>query len=149
MPRPKKNADPKHPGWLEGFGLRMVSALSKEETRNWRERWRRTFAVTTKQDTGRWVNGGYDWHTFSFEHAKSVAGPEAKAEYLAQPCERFVLIPDGHGSRTESGFVVEGPHPDLGGRDMLVVPEDLQWTMAFTHEDGWLGPYFCLRDWVR
>ena len=22
------------------------------------------------------------------------------------------------------------------------------WTMAFTHEDGWLGPYFSTREWV-
>lgn len=26
--------------------------------------------------------------------------------------------------------------------DFLVFPRNLAWTMAFTHEDGWLGPYF-------
>lgn len=26
--------------------------------------------------------------------------------------------------------------------DFYVFPSNLAWTMAFTHEDGWLGPYF-------
>lgn len=26
--------------------------------------------------------------------------------------------------------------------DYCVFPANLAWTMAFTHEDGWLGPYF-------
>jgi len=26
--------------------------------------------------------------------------------------------------------------------DYYVFPPNLAWTMAFTHEDGWLGPYF-------
>jgi hypothetical protein len=29
----------------------------------------------------------------------------------------------------------------------LVFPPNMAWTMAFTHEDGWLGPYFaCHQD---
>lgn len=26
--------------------------------------------------------------------------------------------------------------------DCLVFPPNFAWTMAFTHEDGWLGPFF-------
>jgi len=26
--------------------------------------------------------------------------------------------------------------------DYYVFPENLAWTMAFTHEEGWMGPYF-------
>lgn len=27
-------------------------------------------------------------------------------------------------------------------QDFYVFPTNLAWTMAFTHEDGWLSPYF-------
>ena len=26
--------------------------------------------------------------------------------------------------------------------DYYIFPKNLAWTMAFTHEDGWLGPFF-------
>ena len=32
--------------------------------------------------------------------------------------------------------------------DAYVFPPDLAWTMVFTHEDGWLGPYFSRATWV-
>ncbi len=31
-------------------------------------------------------------------------------------------------------------------KDCYVFPVNMAWTMAFTHEEGWLGPYFaCLK----
>ena len=30
--------------------------------------------------------------------------------------------------------------------DWYVFPENFAWTMAFTHEDGWLGPYFARHE---
>lgn len=45
-------------------------------------------------------------------------------------------------------YKARGPKPlELGRKDALVVPSDFSWTMAFTHEDGWFGPYFSDAAW--
>jgi hypothetical protein len=35
------------------------------------------------------------------------------------------------------------------GEDLYVVPSTLDWTMAFTHEQPEIGPFFCWRSWVE
>ena len=148
MPRPKKKPPSAPHAWIAEHGLTLVQVLSVEEAKDWRDRWRRIYARATKQKTGRWVNGGYDWHSFSFEHTKSVDLEAAKEHYRERRDTRLILLPDGHGSGRAEGLIVEGPPPDLGRTDYLVFPPNLDWTMAFTHEDGWLGPYYSCRDWV-
>jgi hypothetical protein len=46
--------------------------------------------------------------------------------------------------------IVRRSLPDFenSGQDIYVWPNGLDWTMAFTHEDGWLGPYFSRREWI-
>jgi hypothetical protein len=47
--------------------------------------------------------------------------------------------------------IIDGKLPDFrnSGLDIYVWPDGLEWTMAFTHEDGWFGPYFSRREWIR
>jgi hypothetical protein len=47
--------------------------------------------------------------------------------------------------------LVNGALPDFRPLcdDVYVWPDDLAWTMAFTHEEAsGLGPYYCRREWV-
>lgn len=34
----------------------------------------------------------------------------------------------------------------IGAYDVYVVDKDFRWTYVHTHEDGWMGPYFCALD---
>jgi hypothetical protein len=45
--------------------------------------------------------------------------------------------------------LIGGEMPDFRreGGDVYVFPEDLIWTMAFTHHEH-LGPYFSRQEWV-
>lgn len=47
-------------------------------------------------------------------------------------------------------MIVGGRLPDFRSLydDIYVWPDGLEWTMAFTHEDNYLGPYFSRREWV-
>jgi hypothetical protein len=35
-----------------------------------------------------------------------------------------------------------GQIENVGSATTLIFPQNLAWTMAFTHEDGWIGPFF-------
>jgi hypothetical protein len=35
-----------------------------------------------------------------------------------------------------------------GANDVYVSAPDLSWTMVFTHEDGWFGPYCGEASWI-
>jgi len=126
----------------------VEQGLSREEAAAWRDRWRRVYAAPTKRVTGRWANGGYDWHGFSFEYAASVSLERAKAAYGELAPGPFIVLPDGPSNRDALGVVGHGVLPMLSGSDNLVFSPDLAWTMAFTHEDDWLGPYFSRREWI-
>ena len=79
---------------------------------------------------------------FSFGHAAGLNGEAAiHAFNKVRPPERFTV--QSAWTRDDFGFVCSGPLPNFGfGRtDLLVSPQSLEWTMAFTHETD-LGPYF-------
>lgn len=50
------------------------------------------------------------------------------------------------------GYECDGPVVPLGKAcavEFAVMPEDLSWTMLYTHEDhGYGGPYFVRREWI-
>ena len=80
----------------------------------------------------------YLWHVFSFAHFPALEGDKAHSEYGRQAsCEFTVLSND----RNVAYLVDERP-ADRPFSDFYIFPPNLAWTMAFTHEDGWLGPYF-------
>lgn len=130
-------------------GVTHLERLSEEEaTALWR-RWRETFAQPVKAATGEWVHLGYHWHAFSYGFTHAMALDAAKAAYRARwegrPVE-LVLLPledETLAYRCQADSPLELPREECN-----VCPPDFAWTMAFTHEDGWLGPYFSTREWV-
>jgi hypothetical protein len=121
--------------------------LSLEETAAFRDAWRRVYARPLKRAHGVWHRGKYDWHVFSFGDTFALALDNAREAYLAQPRSELVIIPNGKkytGLRTAMI-----PVPSLDGEaDIYISPPSLAWTMAYTHEDGWCGPYFSRAEWV-
>jgi hypothetical protein len=119
----------------------------------WR-RWRETFASPVKNATGEWVHAGYHWHAFSYGFVHALAGDAAREAYGAlwtAPGGRtreheLLLLPCE--DETLAWRCVTSQPPQLSGDECNVCPPDFSWSMSFTHEDGWLGPYFTTREWV-
>ncbi|WP_416762198.1 DUF4275 family protein [Roseateles sp. So40a] len=80
------------------------------------------------------------WHVFSGGGYDCVSGQEALAAYATRQAAEYVVL-----SNDRRTVFVTDVRPDRAAlSDYMVFPSNLAWTMAFTHEDGWLGPYFAV-----
>lgn len=133
MPR---QADPP----LVGPGA-ILRQYSDEEAAAWLAEWLEAFG---KDRHG--VNSeAYLWHIFSGGRYPSESGAEALAEYKRHRAPEYVVFSNTRDVVFETNLL---PQTCLLS-DYYVYPRNLAWTMAFTHEDGWLGPYFaCHRDFA-
>lgn len=78
------------------------------------------------------------WHVFSGGCYPSLDGEEARDAYLKQICCEFVILSNDR----DEAFLTDMRPEERPCSDFYVFPPNLAWTMAFTHEEGWLGPYF-------
>jgi hypothetical protein len=78
------------------------------------------------------------WHVFSAARYPCLHGDAAIEEYKRQSGVEFVVLAN---DRTLAVFTDTLP-ASSSLSDYYVFPPNLAWTMAFTHEDGYLGPYF-------
>lgn len=115
--------------------------------------WRHVYASGLQCRTGKWRIQEFEWHVFSSGHARAEQGTSALESYRQErPVIDFHVIPEAENLpayRCRAGEL-----PDFTGHflDVLVFPEDLSWTMAFTHEtstDLEMGPFFSRREWVE
>jgi hypothetical protein len=80
----------------------------------------------------------YLWHIFSGGRYPSLSGEVAREEYVKQIGAEFVVL----SNNRKTAFVTNALPQNSSLVDYYVFPANLAWTMAFTHEEGWLGPYF-------
>jgi len=78
------------------------------------------------------------WHVFSGARYPCLSGVAALAEYDKQVAHEYTVL----SNQRDVAFVVSERPADKLMWDYLVFPANFAWTLAFTHEDGWLGPYF-------
>ena len=80
------------------------------------------------------------WHVFSGGGFDCLSGQEALTAYVTRQAAEYVVLSNDR----RTAFVTD-VRPDRAAlSDYMVFPRNLAWTMAFTHEDGWLGPYFAV-----
>ena len=83
----------------------------------------------------------FRWETTTY----SSEGEKAQEEYDSQVARSFYIMPEEFGERDFTLYEIE-TKPGVNAfeirLDCLVFPKNLAWSMAFTHENGWLGPYF-------
>ncbi|WP_431265647.1 DUF4275 family protein [Roseateles chitinivorans] len=89
----------------------------------------------------------YLWHVFSGGGYECLSGKEALTAYAAREAPEYLVL----SNNRKTAFVTD-QRPDwtyMG--DYYVFPPNFAWTLAVTHEDGWLGgPYFAThRDGER
>lgn len=80
----------------------------------------------------------YLWHVFSGARYPSASGAEALAQYSQQVASEYVVLSNDR----RLAFATDLRPESCSLSDYYVFPSNMAWTMAFTHEDGWLGPYF-------
>lgn len=120
----------------------VLQRFTKPEALEWADRWIGVYA----QDTFGANIKAYLWHTFSFGRYPSVCLQEAEDLYRQQTATDIVVLANDR----RSGLVTDALPSHLSYKDCCVFPTNLAWTMAFTHEDGWLGPYFAKHpDYAR
>jgi Domain of unknown function (DUF4275) len=112
----------------------MIQVFAKHEVNKLVDCWLETFG---KNKAGVNTNA-YLWHIFSFERYPSFAGIQAQTEYEKQSAPEYLIL----SNKRDLAFLTDQRPTFCSLRDYLVFPANLAWTMAFTHEDGWLGPYF-------
>lgn len=80
----------------------------------------------------------YLWHIFSAGHFPCLAGAAAVRAYQQQRAQEYVVL--ANDGKTAFSTNLLPSKADFA--DYYVFPKNFAWTMAFTHEDGRLGPYF-------
>lgn len=128
---------------LADIGVEFAAVPKKER---WRiqKAWLDTYARKVKATTGKYVFRGYMWHGFSMGFEKCLRGEKAKQAYFAQQPAGYYIFGEGENVC----FACQSDQvPDLlyCYEDVYVVHQDMEWTMAFTHEPH-EGPFFARRD---
>lgn len=120
----------------------VLHEYSRAEALELAERWLAAYAANGFGTGSR----QYLWHAFSFAATPALEGAPALARYEQQACARYVALAN---DRKTAFLTATRPVQSLY-QDWLVFPPNLAWTMAFTHEDGWIGPFFATHpDHVR
>lgn len=112
----------------------VLRRFSEEEALALTEQW---LSVYAKQAQGANLKA-YLWHVFSAGAYPSVCKHEAELLYSQQTATELVILSNDR----RSALLTDVLPKRCDANDYLVFPASLAWTMAFTHEDGWLGPYF-------
>ncbi len=87
------------------------------------------------------------WELFANGASPCVEGDQARNSYRGLSAAEYYVLGAEAG---RPSFRCVGPRlPNFEGKflDLLVVPEDYGWTMAFCHEP--MGPYFSELGWVK
>lgn len=112
----------------------VIRRHSTDEVRALVQTWLETFGKRRLGANTR----SYLWHVFSYECYPSISGEAALAAYGLRTAPEYTVLSNDR----DIAFVTDERPVSSSLRDYLVFPPNLAWTMAFTHEDGWLGPYF-------
>lgn len=111
----------------------ILRRYSPKESARLGKEWLTTFGAAGAPNTD-----AYMWHVMSFQSYPNVSLKEATAQYELQVAPSFVILSNERDKAVET----DQRPASCSESDFLVFPPNMAWTMAFTHEDGWLGPYF-------
>jgi hypothetical protein len=111
----------------------ILRSFSSEESESLAYQWLATFGGNGAPNTK-----AYMWHGLSSQAYPSLSLLEASSQYELQVAPSFVVLSNDRDQAVET----DQRPTSCSESDFLVFPPNMAWTMAFTHEDGWLGPYF-------
>jgi hypothetical protein len=112
----------------------VVRDFSKTEAQQFVSDWLAVFGRNRKGVNTK----SYLWHVFSGGRYPCIDGGAAIDAYRQQTGAEFIVL----SNHRDVAFLTELRPESSSLVDYYVFPPNLAWTMAFTHEDGWHGPYF-------
>jgi hypothetical protein len=112
----------------------VVRENSAAETEALLAKWLEAFGKNRKGVNAK----DFMWHIFSGARYPTLSGNIAWVEYEKQIAPEYVVLSNDR----KTSFVTDLLPATANMSDWYVFPVNLAWTMAFTHEAGWLGPYF-------
>ena len=115
---------------------KILYRLSESEVAANVERWMACFG---KNSEGIHIDQ-FMWHVFSNRRFPSVSRAAALEQYPQHEAHEYVVLSNDR----DEAFTTDIRPMECSLSDWLVFPANLAWTMAFTHEDESLGPYFAL-----
>ncbi len=117
----------------------VCTPLDTTAARAFAQRWSSTFAPSPPPQPC-----PYRWHTFSFQLYQCLEGAAALSAYLDQWYAPFYMFDE---ALDFCALCEAQAYPDLSAlrRDIYVAHQNLKWTVAFTHEQPHLGPFFAER----
>ncbi|WP_236250512.1 DUF4275 family protein [Microbulbifer sp. ALW1] len=113
---------------------RVLKIFDNAESRAIERKWMGAFCKNKQGFNTR----DYKWHIFSGGGYPSIEGEDAQKEYERHVSAKYIVMSNGGGP----AILTDLRPVNLNYFDAYVFPENMAWTMAFTHEEGWLGPYF-------
>ena len=123
----------KRPSLQVGPGV-VARQYAPEEVAEITRRWLEAYG----QDSHGVNTRDYLWHIFSGARYPSISGNSARTEYRLRTAHEYIVLSNDR----ELAFTTAVRPETCSLSDYYVFPPNLAWTVAFTHEDGWLGPYF-------
>ena len=112
---------------------KVLEILEKGKASLIAKKWESTY-LKNKQGVN---TRSYKWHIFSSGRYDALEGDAALDEYSKHIAAKYYVM-----SNEGDVLLTDLLPQELNYKDVYVFPENLAWTMAFTHEEGWLGPYF-------
>lgn len=91
------------------------------------------------------------WHIFSYKVKECEEGEQAINSFKGVINDSFYIF----YQRKDSGYLIDNNTrafifddmsmfiTDFETADIYITDKGFNWTFIQTHEDGWLGPYFC------
>jgi len=120
---------------------RVTHEYARPEAAALGEQWLGVFAANGFGSSSR----QYLWHALCGAPL-ALAGEDALARYDLQACDEYVVM----SNDCKVAFRTDQRPTRSCLSDWFVFPPNLAWTMAFTHEDGWIGPLFAVHpDYQR
>jgi hypothetical protein len=112
---------------------RVLNRFGRDEVKPLLLSWMKIFGVQPAPGFSK-----YMWHVFSYGNYPSVALEVARRSYDEHASPEYVVLSNDR----DRALVTDQRPESCSISDYYVFPRNLAWTMSFTHEDGWLGPYF-------
>ena len=107
---------------------------SETEAETFAERWLAVYGTNRQGINAK----AFLWHIFSAGRYPSVSGEESWLHYNMQEATNLVVLSNDR----KQAFLTNLKPLCCSWSDCMIFPANLAWTMARTHEEGWLGPYF-------
>lgn len=121
----------------------LLEHLDSEAIAEFSRAWLSAFALNTKKERSQRGYRGFKWECFlGSGHKARVEGAVAMTRYYNQWQAPFVAFNE---AGTWGFKCTSDAYPDLTDLhdDIYVTHHNMKWTMAFTHEQPDIGPFFC------